>query len=115
MSLSEGNLVSAVNESLSYSQWLVALSFTSTLPKINKWVPVKPFVNLLLNDHGFDNGFDSPLFFEAGIKAGFWDLFEIYIPLIVSKNIDSVTGPFKNRIRFILSLDSFSKENLISK
>jgi hypothetical protein len=115
MTLSEGNLVSAVNESLGYSQWLVALSFTSTLPKINKWVPVKPFVNLLLNDHGFDNGFDSPLFFEAGIKAGFWDLFEIYIPLVVSKNIDSVSGPFKNRIRFTLSLDSFSKEKLISK
>lgn len=115
MTLSEGNLVSSVNESLGYSRWLVSLSFTSTLPKINKWVPVKPFVNLLLNDHGFGKGIDSPLFFEAGIKAGFWDLFEIYIPLVVSKNIDSVSGPFKNRIRFILSLDSFSKEKLFSK
>ncbi|MDO8952657.1 MAG: M1 family metallopeptidase, partial [Draconibacterium sp.] len=115
MTLSEGNLVSAVNDSLGYSRWLVSLSFTTTLPKINKWVPVKPFVNLLLNDHGFGNGNNSPLFFEAGIKAGFWDLFEIYIPLVVSKNIDSVSGPFKNRIRFILSLDLFSKEKLISK
>jgi hypothetical protein len=115
MSLSEGNLVSAVNDSLGYSRWLVALSFTSTLPKINKWVPVKPFVNLLLNDHGFGKGNNSPIFFEAGIKAGFWDLFEIYIPLVVSKNIDSVSGPLKNRIRFTLSLDSFSKEKLFSK
>jgi len=115
MTLSEGNLVSAVNDSLGYSRWLVSLSFTSTLPKINKWVPVKPFVNLLLNDHGFGKGNDSPIFFEAGIKTGFWDLFEIYIPLVVSKNIDSVSGPFKNRIRFILSLDSFSKEKLFSK
>ncbi|KAF0235742.1 MAG: hypothetical protein FD181_3293 [Prolixibacteraceae bacterium] len=115
MTFSEGNLVSAVNDSLGYSNWLVALSFTSTLPKINKWVPVKPFVNLLLNDHGFGKGNESPIFFEAGIKAGFWDLFEIYIPLVVSKNIDSVSGPFKNRIRFILSLDSFSKEKLFSK
>lgn len=115
MTLSEGNLVSAVNDSLGYSQRLVALSFTSTLPVINKWVPVKPFVNLLLNDHGFGKVNNSPLFFEAGIKAGFWDLFEIYIPLVVSKNIDLVSGPFKNRIRFILSLDSFSKESLISK
>ena len=115
MTLSEGNLVSAVNDSLGYSNWLVSLTFTSTLPEIDKWLPVKPFVNLLLNDHGFGKGNASPLFFEAGIKTGFWDLFEIYIPLVVSKNIDSVSGPFKNRIRFIFSLDSFSKENLISK
>jgi hypothetical protein len=115
MTLSEGNLVSAVNDSLGYSRWLVSLTFTSSLPKIDKWLPVKPFVNLLLNDHGIGNGNESPIFFEAGIKAGFWDLFEIYIPLVVSKNIDSVSGPFKNRIRFILSLDSFSKEKLISK
>ena len=115
MTLSEGNLVSAVNDSLGYSNWLVSLTFTSTLPKIDKWLPVKPFVNLLLNDHGFGKGNASPLFFEAGIKTGFWDLFEIYIPLVVSKNIDSVSGPFKNRIRFIFSLDSFRKENLISK
>jgi hypothetical protein len=115
MTLSEGNLVSAVNDSLGYSNWLVALSFTSTIPKIDKWLPVKPFVNILLNDHGFGNSIDSPLFFEAGFKAGFWDLFEIYIPLVVSKNIDSVSGPFKNRIRFILSLNSISKEKLFSK
>ncbi|MBK5194166.1 MAG: hypothetical protein JJE07_13360 [Flavobacteriaceae bacterium] len=115
MTLSEGNLVSAVNDTLGYSRWLISLTFTSTLPKINKWLPVKPFVNLLLNDHGFGKGNDSPVFFEAGIKTGFWDLFEIYIPLVVSKNISSVRGPFKNGIRFILSLDSFSKEKLISK
>ena len=115
MTLSEGNLVSFVNDSLGYSNWLVSLTFTSTLHKINKWLPVKPFVNLLLNDHGFGNGIDSPFFYEAGIKTGFWDIFEIYIPLVVSKNIDSVSGPFKNRIRFILSLDSFSKEKLFSK
>ncbi|HSH20682.1 MAG TPA: hypothetical protein VLA03_09525 [Draconibacterium sp.] len=115
MTLSEGNLVSPVNDSLGYSRWLVSLTFTSTLPKINKWVPVKPFVNLLLNDHSLGRGNDSPIFFEAGIKAGFWDLFEIYIPLMVSKNIDSVSGSIKTRIRFIFSLDSFGKEKLISK
>lgn len=114
MTLSEGNLVSAVNDSLGYSNRLVSLTFTSTIPKINRWLPVKPFVNILLNDHGLKNGSNSPLFFEAGIKTGFWDLFEIYIPLLVSKNIDSVTGPFKNRIRFSLSLDSFSKEKWYS-
>lgn len=110
MTLSEGNLVTPINDSLGYSRGLISLSFTSTIPKINKWLPVKPFVNLLLNDHGFGKGNDSPLFFEAGIKAGFPDLLEIYIPLVVSKNIESVSGPFQNRIRFIFSLESFSKE-----
>jgi len=51
---------------------------------------------------------NSPFFYEAGLKAGIWDFFEIYIPLLVSKNIDSANGSFKNRIRFIFSLDSFS-------
>ena len=115
MTLSEGSLVSAVNNSLGYSNWLVSLSFSGTLPEIYKWVPVKPFVNLLLNDRGFGNGNDSPFFFEAGIKTGLWDFFEIYIPLVVSKNIDSVSGPFKNRIRFILSFDLFTSEKLFSK
>jgi hypothetical protein len=110
LALSEGNLVSTINDSLGYSRWLISFSLSSTIPKINKWLPVKPFVNLLLNDHGFGKDNNSPLFFEAGIKAGFPDLFEIYIPLVVSKNIDSVSGQFQNRIRFIFSLDSFGKE-----
>jgi hypothetical protein len=47
----------------------------------------------------------SLLFFEAGVKAGIWNLFEIYFPLLVSDNIAAVTGSFKNRIRFIIRLD----------
>ena len=47
----------------------------------------------------------SLLFFEAGFKAGIWNLFEIYFPLLVSDNIDFITGSFKNRIRFVLRLD----------
>ncbi|MBK7713329.1 MAG: hypothetical protein IPJ37_22150 [Bacteroidales bacterium] len=43
--------------------------------------------------------------FEAGFKAGIWDFFEIYIPLVVSGNIDVLTGSFRNRIRFIFRLD----------
>ncbi|WP_423126448.1 M1 family metallopeptidase [Gaoshiqia sp. Z1-71] len=109
MSLSEGGLVSPVNDSLGFSQWIIALSFTSNLPeKINR-LPVKPFVNLLLNDHTFGKSNDSPIFFETGLKAGIWDLFEIHFPLVVSKNIDLISGPFKNRIRFVFSLDSIKK------
>jgi hypothetical protein len=114
MSLSEGGLVSPVNDSLGYSRRLVSLSFTSSLPEKIGWLPVKPFVNLLLNDKGF-SGNDSPLFFETGLKAGIGNIFELYVPLLVSKNISSTTGPFKNRIRFVFSLDSFGKKRILSK
>jgi hypothetical protein len=112
MTLSEGGLVSPVNDSLGYSRWLVSLSLTSSLPGKISRVSVKPFVNLLLNDKGFGSGNDSPVFFEAGLKTGIGNIFEIYVPLLVSKNIDSATGPFKNRIRFVFSLDSFGKGKL---
>ena len=42
---------------------------------------------------------------EAGIKAGIMNIFEIYIPLLVSNNIKSITGSVKDRIRFVLNLD----------
>jgi hypothetical protein len=85
----------------------VSLSLTSNLPGKAALMPVKPFVNILLNDRGAAAGHNSPLFFEAGLKAGIWNIFEIYVPLLVSGNIESVTGSFKNRIRIVISLDSF--------
>jgi hypothetical protein len=105
MSLSEGGLVSPVNNALGYSRWLFSLSLTSSLPEKISWIPVKPFFNVLLNDHGAETAYKSPLFFEAGFKAGIWNLFEIYLPLLVSDNIESITGSFKDRIRFVLKLD----------
>ena len=109
MTLSEGGLVSPMNDSLGYSQWLFSLSLTTNLPGRAARLPVKPFLNVLLNDHGVSSVQNSLLFYEAGLKVGIWDFFEIYIPLLVSKNIDSVSGTFKNRIRFVFSLDSISK------
>ncbi len=114
MTLSEGGLVSPVNNSLGYSLWLISLSFTSNLPGIARRVPVKPFVNLLLNDRGYSQGYISPFFYEAGLKAGIWGLFEIYIPVIVSRNMSSVTGSFSDRIRFTLNLDSIMQFKLIN-
>jgi hypothetical protein len=105
MSLSEGRLVSPVNNALGYSRWLLSLSLTSSLPEKISWIPVKPFFNVLLNDHGAETAYKSPLFFEAGFKAGIWNFFEIYLPLLVSDNIESITGSFKDRIRFELKLD----------
>jgi Peptidase family M1 domain len=112
MTLSEGGLVSPVNDSLGYSNWIISLSLTSNLPGIAGRMPVKPFINLLLNDHGNGTGHNSPFFYEAGLKAGIWNFFEIYVPLLVSSNIESISGSFKDRIRFVLRLDSFFKLRL---
>ena len=114
MSLSEGGLVSPVNGSLGYSNWLISLSLTSNLPGKTQRIPIKPFVNLLLNDHDHGNGSNSPFFYEAGLKAGLWNFFEIYIPLVVSRNIDSINGSFRDRIRLIFNLDTFSQIKLNS-
>lgn len=101
----EGNLVSPVNEILGYSKRLISVSFTSSLPGKAGRIPIKPFANILLNDHGFDTSDDSPVFIEAGLKAGIWDVFEVYVPLLVSANIQSVAGTVKERIRITLNLD----------
>jgi hypothetical protein len=108
MTLSEGGLVSPVNDSLGYSRWICSLSLTSNLPGKASRIPVKPFVNILLNDHGRGSSDKSLLFFEAGFKAGIWDFFEIYLPLLVSDNIYAITGSFKERIRFVFRLDKFN-------
>jgi hypothetical protein len=103
MDLSEGGLVSPVNDSLGYNNWLVSLSFASNLPGRLCRIPVKPFVNFLLNDH---------IYYEAGLKAGIWKVFEIYVPLFVSENIRSVRGSIKDRIRFVLNMDSLYRLKL---
>jgi hypothetical protein len=106
MTLAEGGLISPVNDSLGYSRWLCSLSLSSSLPGKASLIPVKPFVNLLINDHGKGTNNKSLLFYEAGIKAGIWDLFEIYFPLLVSDNIGEMTGSLRNRIRFVFRLDA---------
>jgi hypothetical protein len=108
MTLSEGGLVTPVNDSLGYSRWICSLSLASSLPGKVSRIPVKPFINLLLNDHGSGTNDKSPLFFEAGLKTGIWDFFEIYFPFLVSDNIYGLAGSFKNRIRFVFRLDKIN-------
>lgn len=112
MTLSEGGLVSPVNKMLGYSQWLISLSLTSSLPGKLGLIPVKPFANIVLNDHGLNTQYNSPFFYEAGLKAGIENFFEIYVPLLVSQNIRSISGSFKDRIRLVFNLDSFNKVKL---
>ncbi len=114
MSITEGGLVSPVNEGLGYSRWLISLSVTSSLPGKATKIPVRPFVNFLLNDHGLETGQISPFFYEAGLKAGLWNFFEIYFPILVSGNIESITGSFKDRIRLVFNLNAFSQVKLNS-
>jgi hypothetical protein len=114
VTFSEGGLVSQVNDSLGYSKHLVSVSLVSSLPGKASMIPVKPFINVLLNDHGFATGNNSPLFFEAGLKAGIWNAFEIFVPLLVSGNIQSVDGSLKERIRIVLNLD-LSKQMKLNK
>ena len=112
MTLSEGGLVMPVNGALGYSDWLLSLSLTANLPGKASRLPIKPFVNLLLNEHGMKTGHESPFFYEAGLKAGIWGFLEFYIPLVISKNMELVDDTFKNRIRFVFTLDSFTNFNL---
>jgi len=109
MTFTEGGLVSPINDKLGFSKWLVSLSLSSNLPGKAGKMGVKPFVNLLLNDHGIATSDNSPIFAEAGIKVGLWNLFEIHIPLLVTNNIQSITGSLDNRIRIVFNLD-FSKQ-----
>jgi len=106
MNLNEGGLISPVNKYLGFSDWLFSLSLTSHLPGKISSLPIKPFFNVLYNDHGLENSYQSPLFYEAGIKAGIWNFFEIYFPFLVSENISSSNGLLKDRIRFIFKLDT---------
>lgn len=109
MTISEGGLVSPVTDKLGYSKWLVSLSMSSNLPGKAGRIGIKPFVNLLLNDHGLGTNYNSSFFAEAGLKAGLWNLFEIYIPLLVTNNIQSIDRSIKDRIRIVLNLD-FSRQ-----
>jgi hypothetical protein len=105
MTLSEGGLVAYVNDSLGYGRWLCSLSFVSSLPGKTSVIPIKPFLNLLVNNPVSDGYTKSYFYFEAGLETGIWNFFEIYLPLLVSDKIDATTGSFKNRIRFVFSLD----------
>jgi hypothetical protein len=105
MNRSEGGLISPVNEELGYSKWLVSLSITSSLPGKASMTGIKPFVNLLVNDHGLSSTYKSVFFGEAGFKVSLMNIFEIYIPLLVTSNIQSINGSVKDRIRIVLNLD----------
>ena len=107
MSISEGGLVTPVNDSIGYSRWVCSISLTSTLPWVASKLPFKPFVNILVNNRNNSNN-KSPLFVEAGFKTGIWNFLEFYIPFIVSENIYTLHSNIKERIRFVFRLDKLN-------
>jgi hypothetical protein len=109
--LSEGGLVSYVNDSLGYSQHIVSLSITSSLPQKAGWIPVRPFANVVWNGKA-GNSNRSPFLWEIGLKSGIWNFFEIYVPLFVSGNIREVNSSFRDRVRFVFTLDFLNQIKL---
>ena len=109
MTLSEGGLITPLSDSLGYNSWIYSVTLTSSLPGRASILPLKPFVNIVVNDNGAGITDRSGLFFEAGFKTGVWDFVEIYVPLLVSDNIDAVAGTVRNRIRFVFKLDLFNR------
>lgn len=106
MTLAEGGLASPINKNLGYSSWLISTSISSNLPGKMALLPIKPFMNILLNDHGYATKNKSPIFFEAGLKVGLWNFFEISFPIWVSSNISTTHPVIKERIRFIFNLEN---------
>ena len=105
MTITEGGLVSPINSSLGYSKWLVSLSLSSSLPGKASKLGIKPFVDVLLNDHGMAGADNSLLFVEAGLKVGVWNFVEIYCPLLVTNNIRTVNKTVKERVRIVLNFN----------
>jgi hypothetical protein len=114
MSITEGGLISEPKYSSSrYSHKIFSISLTSNFPGQAGLLPIKPFVNILFSDPAPRKS--TSLFFETGLKAGFWNFFEIYLPFPISGNIRSINHSFKDGIRFVLNLDSVNKIRLNSK
>jgi hypothetical protein len=103
MTMSEGGIVSPVTQIYGYSRRLASLTLTSSLPGWASVIPVKPFATVLLND-AIEEVSDSWYFYEAGLKAGIWDIFEVYFPILVSPDIKSAGISFNERIRFVFRL-----------
>lgn len=96
MLLKEGMIVSPINDHSGYSRWLSSFSAQAGLPGVVSFIPVKPFINLTFTDD---------MFYEAGFSAGVPDVLEIFVPILVSSNIQSIFPEINQRIRFILSLE----------
>lgn len=102
MLVTEGGIISPVNEGTGFRRWLLSLSVNSSLPGKAGKIPVKPFVNFVVAGNPGDQ-----IYLESGVKGGIPGLIEIYFPFLVTENIRTFRPDLKDRIRFVLSLESF--------
>jgi hypothetical protein len=104
MSLSEGSLVSPVNDTLGFSKVMFSFSAASNLPGFLSALPFRPFFNLSVA--GNRAAIKQPsILYEAGLIAGIRNFFELYIPVQVSPYINNNLA-FRERIRFVLTLNT---------
>lgn len=106
MAPSEGGIVTPVNDTLGYTRRILSASVATTLPGLAGKLPLKPFVNM-----AYSGTTAEKFFWEAGIKAGIWNFFEVHVPFLVSENI-SFRSNLNERIRFILNLESLYRIRL---
>ncbi|HLN22155.1 MAG TPA: M1 family metallopeptidase [Bacteroidales bacterium] len=100
----EGGITTAINDSSGYSPFLVSISAKTTMPFIGSRLPVRPFANIVYQSKASEN-----FHWEAGLSAGIPGFLEFFIPLLASRDINSYYPHVKDRIRFILTLESFYK------
>lgn len=98
------------------SKWLIALNIKS--PKAGK-LPLKLFVDIGTSEFN-ESLYNDRILYDAGIDICIWkNIFDIYIPLIYSKDIKTNLqaigkDKFFDTIRFTLNLHNIKPRNFIS-
>lgn len=104
----------------SSNEWIMSLNVSSSLP-IKKNFPLKVFANVAKLGNIY-NGETNPGFdtfqWEAGVKLSLGqDLFEIFLPVIMSKNLNDITevmtDSYFGRIRFSINLNKLNPFDLV--
>ncbi|MBN1819345.1 MAG: hypothetical protein JW833_01435, partial [Prolixibacteraceae bacterium] len=96
------------------STWLISANMASSLP-LPDFLPLQLFADVAFvnNPHPVVGYSNTRFFYEAGIKANIVkDFFELYFPLVMSKNIQSysnnISGNYLQKVRFILRFEEIN-------
>lgn len=108
-SITEGGLITPTDKLWSNPQWLFSLTLSSSLPINVRVLNIQPFATIALVEQGTSKRPDPAMLGEAGLKTGFGQFFELYVPLLITNNFLPVKPKLKDRIRFTLNLDFLSR------
>ncbi|MDY0025530.1 MAG: M1 family metallopeptidase [Lentimicrobium sp.] len=110
ISITEGSIITPINLSVFNPSWMFSITLSSSLPWDIKALNIKPFATILLMPEGINSNKHAPVFLaEAGLKTGLGAFFEIFVPLLVTQNLNDTSPLIKDRIRFTLNLEFLSK------